>query len=96
MSARFKTKQYTFVSSSPVNAYVMLGSPMDEFISTMTVRAGKDNLDIVYWQEPGGTKGGYLEPREAASFDLTGKYVSGKHVEFVGLAGDSLYLTVVG
>lgn len=98
MAARFTTKLYTFVSGTPVSLYSILGSSgLDEYACNVTVRAGKSNVADVYWLDSAsGSRGGYIEPREAVTLDISGHFVSGQHIFFEGTAADTIYITVIG
>lgn len=96
MGARFKTVAYTLVGS-PIQLADILNSAGDTYISSMTLRAGKTNSGDVTWVDTGSAGiGGYLEPREAASFDLAGKFIKTSDILISGESGDIVYITVIG
>jgi hypothetical protein len=95
MSARNKTKLFTLTSTSHSLADI-LASPNDSFVGSLTLRAAKTNAGDLTWADTAGDPGGYLEPREAASFDLTGKYVATSSWLLQGTIGDKVYITVIG
>jgi hypothetical protein len=74
----------------------ILNNPHDEFMGSLTMRAGSSNAGAITWSDTGGSEGGYLEAREANSWDLAGKYIKAAHVIINGTLGDLLYITVVG
>ena len=94
MAARFKTVAHT-IGASPATLESIINSAGDTFISSLTLRAGKSNGSDVTWLDSAGAIGGYLEAREAASFDLTGKFVKTTDIKIAGTAGDLVYITVV-
>lgn len=94
MAARFKPKLYT-LGASAVNLSTILGSPNDDYVSNVVLRAAKANVGDLYWGD-GSELGGYLEPREAVSIDLSGKFVAIKDLYLSGTTGDQVYITVVG
>jgi hypothetical protein len=95
VAARFKPKAYTLTSTAAVSLSTILASPNDDYVGSITVRAAKANVGDVFWGD-GTALGGYLQPKEAASFDLAGKFVSCKDIYFNGTQGDSIYITVIG
>jgi hypothetical protein len=95
MSARFRTIAYT-LTGSVVTLSTILNNSLDEFVGSFTLRADKSNVANVTWSDTGGSIGGYLEPREAATFDLATKYVKAAHVQLNGTVGDVVYITVIG
>lgn len=94
MSARFKTVAHT-LSGAVTPLSDIINSAGDTFISSLTVRAAKTNVADVTWKDSSGAIGGYLEPREAASFELAVKFVKTTDVYFSGTAGDVIYITVI-
>jgi hypothetical protein len=95
MAARNKTKLFTLTSTSH-NLADILASPNDSFVGSLTLRAAKTNVDDITWADVDGEAGGYLEAREAASFDLIGKFVSTSSWVLGGTPGDKVYITVMG
>lgn len=94
MAARVKCKLLTF-GSSATTLKAALDNVNDDFVGSVTLRAGPTNAGTVYWGD-GTSNGGYLEPKEAVSFDLTGKFVYAGSISLLGTAGDTLYITVIG
>ncbi len=95
MAARFKTTLYT-LTASPVSLETILNSAPDTFVSSVTLRAGATNGGSLFWRDSAtGANGGYLEPREAASFDLSGKFIRSSDFFLYGTAGDTVYITVM-
>jgi hypothetical protein len=96
MAARLKTIKYTIPVSGEASLSTILNSPLDEFISSVTFRAAAANAAALTWRAAsGGSDGGYLEAREAASFDLSGKFVKAENIYIAGTAGDIVYITVI-
>ena len=95
MAARFKTRKWTLTGGADSLSSIV-NSPNDEFVGNITLRASKSNAGDVTWEDSDGEDGGYLEPSEAASFDLTGKFVKLDQIFFVGTATDILHVTVIG
>jgi hypothetical protein len=95
VAARYKPKHYTFLSASPVSLGSILASPNDSYVGSITLRAASDNSQTLYWGD-NTELGGYLRPGEAASFDLTGKFVATADIYLVGATNDEVYITVIG
>ena len=95
MAARFKTVAYTLTGvATPLSD--IINSAGDTFVSSLTLRAAKTNVADVTWTDSsGGATGGYLEPREAASFDLSGKFIKTTDIKFNGTLNDVVYITVI-
>lgn len=93
MAARFKPKGYTF-GAAAATIKDILASPNDDYVSNLVIRAKWSNAGRVFWGD-GVEQGGYLDPGEAASFDLAGKFVATQEITLSGTQGDSIYLTVV-
>lgn len=95
MAARFRTIAHTIGAASQ-SLSAILANPHDDFVSNIVLRAKWDNVGRVFWTDNGVAYGGYIEPREAVSMDLAGKYVSSKDLYIAGTQGDVVYITVVG
>lgn len=94
MAARFKTVAHTLTgTATPLSD--IINSAGDTFISSLTLRAGKSNGNDVTWTDTANAVGGYLEAREAASFDLAGKFVKTTDILIGGSASDVVYITVI-
>lgn len=95
MAARFKTVAYTLTgAATPLSS--IINSAGDTFVSSLTLRADQANAGEVNWYDSAtGAIGGYLEAREAASFDLTGKFIKTTDLYLNGTANDVVYLTVI-
>jgi len=94
MSARVKTKLFTFTLTSH-NLGAVLNSPQDAYVGSLALRAHKENVGDITWDDGTGDPGGYLEPREAVSFDLTGKFIATTSFNLAGTVGDKIYITVI-
>jgi len=97
MATRFKTVLYT-LTGSPVSLNTILGSANDLYVSSITLRAGSSNAGTITWtsSDAGATAGGYLDAGEAATFDVTGKFVSLNDIKLDGTLNDTVYLTFLG
>jgi len=96
MAARLKTIKYTIPAAGESSLATILNSPLDLFISSFTLRAAAANAAALTWRDAsGGPDGGYLDPREAASFDLSGKYVQASNLYIAGTVSDIVYITVI-
>jgi hypothetical protein len=95
MAARFKTKLYTFPSNSSITLSALLASVNDEYVSSVTFRAGSGNAAAITWAAPSGTAGGYMTAGEAATFDLAGKFVQTSEIVLTGTQDDTLYISVL-
>ncbi len=95
MAARFKPKPYTFVSTAAVNLQTIIASTNDDYVGSLVIRTAKANVGDVFWGD-GSVRGGYLQPAEAVSFDLVGKFVATKDIYLEGTTGDIVYITVIG
>ena len=95
MAARNKTKLFTLTATSHSLAEI-LDSAQDSYVGSITLRAGPTNAGVLTWSDSTGDPGGYLEAREAASFDLTGKFVATSAWLIQGTIGDKVYVTVIG
>lgn len=97
MAARFRTILYT-LTGSEVTLNSILGSANDLYVSSITMRAGAANAGTVTWTSSavGDTAGGFLEAGEAATFDMTGKFVSLSDIKINGTLNDTVYLTFLG
>lgn len=94
MGARFKTIAYT-IGAAPASLESIVNSAGDTFISSLTLRAGKQNVADIRWTDSAGAIGGYLEAREAATFDLAGKFIKTSDLYIAGTASDVVYITVI-
>lgn len=95
MGARFKTKKYT-LTGAPISLGEIFNTLPETFLSSITMRAGSRNVGLIVWRDAStGEDGGYLEPREAASFDLTNKYLRSSDVFVSGEADDIVYLSII-
>jgi len=95
VSARNRTKLFTLTSTQHSLSSI-LDDARDSYVGSITLRAHKSNVGDLTWADPDGDPGGYLEPREAASFDLTGKFVGTDKWLLGGTVGDKVYITVLG
>lgn len=95
MAARFKTKAYTF-GAAGASLATIIGSSNDKYVGSVTLRAAQSNVGNVTWADPDGSVGGYLDGGEAASFDLTGKFVDTADIRLSGTENDVIYITVIG
>lgn len=97
MSARARTKKYTFVSTSPITLSAILGAvgTMDMYVSTVIMRAARLNTGTVEWQHTGDTAGGYLDGKEAVTWDLGPKFLALDQITVTGAVDDVLYITVL-
>ena len=95
MAARFKTKEHT-LSGSAESLSSILNDPFAEYVGSLVVRAKHTNVGDVNWEDDGSESGGFLQPGEAASWDLTGKFVKASEVYFNGTASDVINITVIG
>jgi hypothetical protein len=96
MSARFRTRKHTFADANPISLSTILDSSLEEFVAAVSFRAWKQNVDDVFWRDEDAEDGGFLGPREAASWELGGAYVKTSDVYLQGTTGDIVYITVVG
>jgi uncharacterized membrane protein len=97
MAARFKTRKYTIPVAGEVSLAAALNYPSDTYVSSISFRAAGSNTSLFTWRDSsGGEDGGYLDSGEAASFDLSGKFVSPQQIFIAGGVGDIVYITVIG
>lgn len=98
MAARFRTILYTFAGTDPVSLRTILNNTLDDWIGSLTLRAGASNAGTITWLDgSSGTAGGFLLASEAAAFDLATKYiVAGGIFLKASSANDTVYITVVG
>lgn len=94
MAARLRTNKFTFTGTSHLLSELFTSS-LDGFIGSLTIRAKASNAGNTEWSDSGGSSGGFLEPGEAASFDLTQKYIKTSDLILTGTIGDILYVTVI-
>lgn len=95
MAAGFRTITYTFSSGAAVGLATILGDANTTFAGNLAIRAKKDNAGDVFWQDSAGSAGGYLEAREAVSFDLSSSFLHTTNFFLIGTTGDVVYITVL-
>jgi len=95
MAARFKTVALT-IGAAPQSLADIINSAGDTFISSLTLRTKSTNVGNVTWADSAtGAIGGYLDAGEAASFDLSGKFIKTTDVYLTGTQNDVVYITVI-
>lgn len=97
MAARFKGKEYTFTSTTPVKLTTILGLPSNDFVSTLVLRANKLNAGDVVW---GGStlttstnRWGFLDAGDAVGIDLSSKYFNTDEVYLAGETNDIVHIS---
>jgi hypothetical protein len=95
MAARFKTKLHT-LDGTWENLADILNSASDTFLSSVTIRAWKSNVGEVVWADADQSHGGFLDPREAADWNLANKFIKSADICLMGTSGDKIYVTVTG
>jgi hypothetical protein len=96
MASRFRTRNHTFTTTDEITLSAIVGTSLDEFVGAVSLRAWKSNVDDVFWEDEDGEDGGFLMPREAASWELGGAFVKSTDIAVRGAIGDTVYITVVG
>ena len=96
MAARPKTKTYTFISPDAVSLHSIFSSAsLDRFAGCVIIRANKNNSGNVFWQDVGGSAGGFLDSGEAATMDFSNQFVDITGLYLVGSANDVVYITLI-
>lgn len=95
MAPRFKTKKHTLSGGweSLQSIFAAQDLIVDDYIGAVTVRAARANVGDTYWADSDGSEGGFLGAREAAHFELDGKFVRAPEILFKGTVGEIIYLT---
>ena len=96
MASRFRTRNHTFTTTDEITLSAIVGTPLDEFVGAVSLRAAKNNVDDVFWEDEDGDDGGYVMPREACSWELGGAFVKASDIAVRGAIGDTVYITVIG
>lgn len=97
MAARIKYFEHTFASTAPVKLTTLLGLSGQDFVSTIALRAKKNNVGDVAWGASNLTistnRGGFLDAGDAVAFDLVSKYFGTDEMYLVGETNDVVFIT---
>lgn len=87
------TREYTIPAGGSVSLATIFGRAGNTWIGWVTVRAGRDNMEDVYWADEDGSRGGYLGPAEAATMNFGEGQALIQNIVFTGQANDTIFVT---
>ncbi len=93
MAAVPKTFEFTIPVSGTATMASVTGWPEKTWMSSLAMRADRDNTNDIYWADEDSERGGYIGPGEAVSFNFEGQALI-RDVNLVGSSGDVVYLTI--
>jgi hypothetical protein len=94
MSARLKTKLITLTGTAQ-SLSTLFGFTDETFFSSISLRSAPSNLYNITWSDENNDPGGVLEPGDAATIDVSGKFVKTTAFKLLGTAGEKVYVTLV-
>ena len=94
MATTPQTIEYTFDANEKVLLRELIGHGSSTWVSSITLRAGRDNVADVSWSSTsGGGRGGYIGATEAFSADFSEQALI-EDFTLYGSTGDKVFMTI--